>query len=144
MTVNKELVKLWVDTLRSGKYQQGKKALRSKDDKFCCLGVLCDISKDTLDTNWVLGNAYDKNHYSLDGFGGVLPESVVNYLGVTSENYNVQISHKNSKLPNFVLEKEKEEIYLTNLNDDYGLSFDQIADVLEEEFLNENTTIDVA
>lgn len=30
----------WTDALRSGHYKQGKRLLRSKDDEFCCLGVL--------------------------------------------------------------------------------------------------------
>jgi hypothetical protein len=38
-----ELKQKWIDALRSGKYQQGRSALRTKDDRFCCLGVLCDI-----------------------------------------------------------------------------------------------------
>lgn len=33
----------WIKALRSGRYKQGVKRLRG-DDKFCCLGVACDIS----------------------------------------------------------------------------------------------------
>ena len=36
------LKKKWVVALRSGKYEQGKEALRN-GDKYCCLGVLCEI-----------------------------------------------------------------------------------------------------
>ena len=31
--------------LRSGKYKQGGGCLRTSDDNFCCLGVLCDLGK---------------------------------------------------------------------------------------------------
>jgi hypothetical protein len=34
----------WVAALRSGEYEQGKMRLRSADDKYCCLGVLCEIA----------------------------------------------------------------------------------------------------
>jgi hypothetical protein len=34
----------WVTALRSGEYKQGRGALRSKDDRFCCLDVLCDLA----------------------------------------------------------------------------------------------------
>lgn len=34
----------WIEALRSGKYKQGRLALRTRDDHFCCLGVLCDVS----------------------------------------------------------------------------------------------------
>lgn len=32
----------WCEALRSGKYEQGTGYLRA-NDKFCCLGVLCDV-----------------------------------------------------------------------------------------------------
>lgn len=38
------LMKRWIAALRSGKYEQGKGGL-FRDGKYCCLGVLCDISK---------------------------------------------------------------------------------------------------
>ena len=37
-----ELGRKWVDALRSGKYQQGFGALKTKAGGYCCLGVLCD------------------------------------------------------------------------------------------------------
>ena len=39
-----DLAKKWVDALLSGAYQQGKYALRTEDNKFCCLGVLADVA----------------------------------------------------------------------------------------------------
>ena len=39
-----EKAREWVAALRSGKYKQGKGAL-STEDRFCCLGVACEISK---------------------------------------------------------------------------------------------------
>ncbi len=40
--MNKTYKKLWVEALRSDKYKQGRNRLR-RDNKFCCLGVLCDV-----------------------------------------------------------------------------------------------------
>lgn len=34
----------WVAALRSGMYQQGRLRLRSLDDKYCCMGVLCEVA----------------------------------------------------------------------------------------------------
>jgi hypothetical protein len=34
---------LWIRALRGGKFKQGRCALRSLNDKYCCLGVLCDL-----------------------------------------------------------------------------------------------------
>lgn len=41
--MNKEIAKIWTKALRSGKYKQGICALRTDDNKYCCLGVLCDL-----------------------------------------------------------------------------------------------------
>lgn len=38
--------KLWIEALESGKYKQGRNRLRSEEDEFCCLGVLCNICPD--------------------------------------------------------------------------------------------------
>lgn len=40
--MNQEIKEKWVKALRSGKYKQGGGFLR-KGDRFCCLGVLCDV-----------------------------------------------------------------------------------------------------
>lgn len=46
--MNPEIKQRWVKALRSGKYTQGRTvmvdSIRGKD-KFCCLGVLCDIQE---------------------------------------------------------------------------------------------------
>lgn len=44
MKLNKKLKHKWLKALRSGKYEQGQGFLE-RDNKFCCLGVLCDIMK---------------------------------------------------------------------------------------------------
>ena len=42
--MNAETKAKWLVALRSGKYQQGQGYLRT-GDKYCCLGVLCDIQE---------------------------------------------------------------------------------------------------
>lgn len=42
--MKKRIKAKWCKALRSGEYTQGKSVLRSLDDKFCCLGVLLDIT----------------------------------------------------------------------------------------------------
>jgi hypothetical protein len=41
--MNPEVKAKWLAALRSRKYKQGKDTLHA-GDRFCCLGVLCDIS----------------------------------------------------------------------------------------------------
>ena len=50
-----------IGALRSGNYVQGKHYLVTKDDRFCCLGVACNISTHPLDSvedagRWSIGN----------------------------------------------------------------------------------------
>ena len=42
--LNPEIKKKWLTALKSGNYKQGTGKLRRRDNSFCCLGVLCDIS----------------------------------------------------------------------------------------------------
>ena len=47
--MNQEIKKQWIAALLSGDYEQGKAYLHTqntlgKEDKFCCLGVLCDLA----------------------------------------------------------------------------------------------------
>jgi hypothetical protein len=58
--MNEELKQKWVEALRSGKYKQGKQALRNKADCYCCLGVLCELSG--------LGKWQDNELIDLDHF----------------------------------------------------------------------------
>ena len=138
-SINKELVKQWVEALRSSKYKQGRQALRNRKDEFCCLGVLCDISKNTLNLDWELdsNDICESEIYIMEKNGGVLPDSVWEYLG-KEIGYKANISTKNSKIPKSVTESfllPLKDISLVTLNDHYKLSFEQIADIIEEEFL---------
>lgn len=42
--MKKSVVNKWVKALRSGKYKQGTDHLK-RNGKYCCLGVLCSITK---------------------------------------------------------------------------------------------------
>ncbi len=46
--MNPDIKKNWLFALRSGDYEQGQFALKTNDDKFCCIGVLCDVIDPTL------------------------------------------------------------------------------------------------
>ena len=113
----KENRKKWVEALRSGKYKQTEGTLKGKDeegrDRFCCLGVACDISGlSTWESTKVNGRVYDGNY-------GVLPDSVQQWLGMDTSkgSYRNQFGDMYS---------------LTQMNDDC-LDFDMIADMIEQE-----------
>ena len=134
MNTNLELIKEWVKALRSGKYTQGQDCLRGKDDKFCCLGVLCDL---TSRKKWDEEN--DEYYCTILGEEEVLPESILNLLHLEERTPSFKISLENPKLLEILKNyKEEDRVYyddLIQLNDIWKLDFNQIADILEEEFL---------
>lgn len=52
-----ENARKWVAALRSGEFEQGEHFLRSFDDEYCCLGVLCETyRRETGKGEWVRGS----------------------------------------------------------------------------------------
>lgn len=76
--------------LESGEYEKGTGSLRSCDDKFCCLGVLCDLyHKETGEGEWV---THDDGIYFYDGGQSssvVLIDTVLNWSGMSFNNGTV-------------------------------------------------------
>jgi hypothetical protein len=62
MTMDIDAKRMWVAALRSGKYQQGTGVLRNKDEKYCCLGVFCDLIDDG---EWVSRKSFDVYFYNV-------------------------------------------------------------------------------
>ena len=122
-------LKEWVVTLRSGKYPQAFGMLRETPpdgpDAFCCLGVAQDIlaKKEPERYDWHLGMdnrwIFHDQVYPCQSTG-TLVRSLSDRIGV-------------DRSPVFLPEigdRDGNVFALTDLND-AGLSFDQIADVIE-------------
>lgn len=132
-----EVAKKWVSALRSGKYTQGKKALKYKTKnnvtRHCCLGVLCELynqdkkKKQQKPLSVKLAPAHaagelggDNKPYSFAGQATVLPDSVRKWAGMADaigEIANEDSDHDGSTL--------------AELNDD-GMSFKKIAEIIED------------
>ena len=95
--------KQWVTALRSDDYVQATGRLRD-GDRFCCLGVACDISGLA---EWEEGNRYLEEKETL-------PQQVRDWLGLENAAGGYIASS------------------LSNLNDT-RVSFDEIADMIESE-----------
>jgi hypothetical protein len=126
---NEEVIGRWVDALRSGEYSQGKGALcefNKSNYSYCCLGVLCELAKQdgiVVKKEILYCNGYSEGYASYNGSSGTLPQDVITWAGLPSGNPITWAG------------------FLTNLND-YGMSFTEIADVIEEEFLNVEEQVD--
>jgi hypothetical protein len=123
--LHKERIKKWVDTLRSGDYKQGTGQLYD-NGYYCCLGVACEISGLG---KWVAGltkcDDLKVSIYITDNSWawGTLPLEVSDYFGLPFSDPIVTF-------------KDNPHC-LSTLNDSTRLSFEEIADLIEETFLPE-------
>ncbi len=108
--------KKWVKALRSGKFRQTREKLRARNGACCCLGVACEVAIAggvKVHREW---SAYAKGYaYGGEQLSGELPEEVRQWLGLRISDG----VYRNSRL--------------TYDNDTLGLSFKQIADIIESE-----------
>ena len=74
-----DLAKKWIAALRSGEFEPGKGVLRD-GDKFCCLGVACEIFRETHpEAHWDAGRFWADGTHS---HAGRLPTPVRDALGL--------------------------------------------------------------
>lgn len=117
MEITKSPIELWVDALRSGGYKQGQKALHTtinKEDRFCCLGVACDLYLKNVGKIDV--RKTNAGTYLYDGESGFLPDKVKHWLNLAT--------------PTGLLNDVPEDS-LAKLNDN-GANFQQIANIIEQ------------
>lgn len=82
-----ENAKKLVEALRSGEYEQGTGVLRSTNNRFCCLGVACDISglgewrHEPVEGVSPLEYTYHVSDETGEESDAALPKSVCEWLG---------------------------------------------------------------
>jgi len=134
--MNKEIAKKWIEALRSGKYKQGKQILRSIDDKYCCLGVLCDVYiTTTRKTEWKLGlveQISSPDKYYIHDQGNYLPREVVTWANLNSIEGSYKELNPDLETGEMIV---KICTNLTNDNDT-GKTFQEIADIIQENYKN--------
>lgn len=132
--LNKKFVtEEWIPALRSGEYKQTQGYLHDNQG-YCCLGVACDLlMKKGLLPDWEVATNTEENesYYEIPnpiclyGDRYTLPRIAVDYLGVRgSTAYFDEIREQFG-------ENNLEDYSLAALNDEEGLSFEEIADFLE-------------
>lgn len=127
--MNPEVKAEWIERLRAGNLKQGVGRLRTEEDKYCCLGVLSEIAvekgvipppklRHNSDGGMVYyyGQRYCGSVTSeYEGSSGALVLAVQEWSGIKTRAGDLPVRWVES---------------LATLNDD-GLTFDQIADVIE-------------
>jgi hypothetical protein len=115
--MNKLIKNKWIKALRSGKYQQGKYYLKGTDNKYCCLGVLCDLFAKTHKAEWIPHGSICLLSTDKKGVMGTLPDEVIKWAKLESNDKTGAAQHR-----------------LIPLNDKENYNFNQIADFIEKEF----------
>lgn len=139
--MKEEIKELWTKTLRSRKYKQGQKKLRTNEG-FCCLGVLTDLYiQETGDGEWVRTNALgsrDPNgdHWAFQSSYGrlernFLPTVVMDWAELHRSNPEILLDQPDYKTVNKTVKSEHRpsvggRISLSDLNDG-GKGFHTIA-----------------
>lgn len=134
-TVNKEAVRLWVDALRDPQLIQGYGRLATKHTGSsvwaqCCLDVACRVaiangieltekmSPDGLPSDGKVKRGYLDDGFRIYNFTG-LPRQAMRWFGFS--NSEVPLGEKSA----------------ITLNDDFKLTFSEIADVIEATYLQD-------
>jgi hypothetical protein len=124
--MNSQIKQKWIDSLRSGKYDQTQGKLYSGDG-FCCLGVLCDIyAKEVGDKSCVKKDPSktiddDKwNYWYFDDQSECLPECVKDWAELNEDDP-------------VVINPVVGEDYVTTLAylNDGGATFEDLAEMIE-------------
>jgi hypothetical protein len=128
------IAKKWVQALRSGRYKQGKdllKKITKKQERHCCLGVLCDLynKEQKLKNKPPIKQKIERdisNRYDVVRFGTtaeLLPTTVRRWAGVKTSDGMI------------LFEDYIRRDSLSSLNDQ-GVTFKSIANLIEKHFKN--------
>lgn len=147
MAVNKERVRLLVDALRSGEFEQGSGMLRTRRDEYCCIGVGCEVARrNGIGIEWddtphvacgVSGceeEACISRDWKFDGTSTGFSEKLMEWFGFDAYS----AAGGNPKLD--VIKMSGGNRYqrtMISANDDEKLDFKQIADLIEAKYLTE-------
>lgn len=77
--MNPEIKALWIADLRANAHLQGHKCLK-RDDKYCCLGRLCELHRLATNGKWKETAHYDPPKYL--GQDAMLPIEVIKWAGL--------------------------------------------------------------
>ena len=103
--MHQDVKKLWVDQLNDLGLKQGKGQLRTEDDNFCCLGVLCHIAEehgvipkavmkfdDEQSESLAIRDGENYYVYGLERAGFSLPREVMEWAGLSDADPHIPMT----------------------------------------------------
>lgn len=132
--MNTDKLRLWIDALRSGEFDQARGWLASKNTSdqwgYCCLGVACEVAiKDGVDVPVEVTGVRGSQYRVYGGDDQHLPSNVREWLGI-DETPEVPWAD-----PDYPLDAPESTTVIV-LNDEKEWTFGQIADALEATYLD--------
>lgn len=109
------VVNKWLENLRSGRFRQGRLALRTPRG-LCCLGVLCETILEIQPDFMKVDRKKNFYYHYYDGKNTYLPWIVQELLGI-DEYGSIE---------------DKDEYPLSYYNDNLKKSFEDLADIIEQ------------
>jgi hypothetical protein len=120
--LHRHVAKLFIEALRSDEFPQSKGALQDEDG-YCCLCVLAELARRN-GVNIEYHPPTEDTHAMYDGETEFPPDSVQDWAGDNIPDNTFSIMWTDD-------DGERLAVPLTELNDDEGLTFAQIADAVE-------------
>lgn len=145
--MDKTIAKRWVDALRSGEYEQGRNRLAQQTQdgrvEYCCLGVLCELAvKDgVIPPKTPYDRVLDSGIFAYEGIATAMPPAAIeSWAGIPDESDDSR--YRVSVTPEVATQLEANYLdpeygHFPELNDDLGLTFDEIADLIELTYLKD-------
>jgi hypothetical protein len=127
----------WLAALRSGEYKQGRGTLcNAYDNSYCCLGVLCETNKLEKDESDSLFVKYLTPNGKVES--GVYPDYLVDCQKnpvVNMSNFPELVEkYKINESESEYCENSQLEYALAQLNYKYGVTFEDLATIIEASF----------
>lgn len=123
-----EVKKEWIELLRSGEIKQANGALNINGD-MCCLGVLCEVHRRHHAQSYFWRERSEGVRKEESGTHdylrrcGFLPDKVTKWAELDQSDPSISYPNKNGPYT----------YALSDLNDELKLTFEQIADLVEEQ-----------
>lgn len=147
MRCNPGNMHLWIKALRSGTWEQGHGYMMTVSGKACCMGVACEVAIATglpMERTEVPQAMVGRNSFNVIRYGdkGVYypPSQLIEWLGLRAED-TVFTTNPDATATDIYI---SHGLTASTANDDKRMSFEEIADRLEERYLPHDWVVTLA